>query len=97
MVNRQQQSAFEESPVQDEVLVAALQDWQACKERLKGPRKAFNAINGTVKSLIEQKELPDGSYRCGEFVITIREAEEKHIEFERSSSKRVSIKPAKTK
>lgn len=96
MVRQQAQIGLEDEPLADEVLEKALEDWQACKERKKGPVKAFNAINTTVKALIERKELSDGTYRCGPFVIKISPIGEKEIAFERTARRNVSIKQAKT-
>lgn len=96
MVMRRNQMALDESPIESEHLAELLGNRERAKESLKGPRKKFKDADSLVKAQIGQLELADGTYRCGEFVVKISEAEEKHIEFERTSSKRISIKPAKT-
>lgn len=92
----QPQGSFDEEPLDNPELEKLLEDWAAKKERLKPVRKAFNTINATVKERIEQAELPNGSYRVGPFVVSIKPVEEREISFERTASKRISIKPAKT-
>jgi len=92
----QEQQSFEEQPLDNARLAQVLNDWQSAKDRLRGPRKSFNAINATAKELIEQAELPNGLYRVGKFVVNIKPVEEREISFERTASKRVTIKLAKT-
>ena len=90
------QIGFGEEPLENEVLEAALEDWGERKNELKPVRKAFQAIDRTVKAIIDQAELADGTYRCGRFIIKLSHSEEVYIEFERASTKRYSIKPAVT-
>ena len=90
------QVAFGEEPLDDATLLKSLDDWQEAKDELKPYKNAFSAINKTAKALIEQKELPDGVYRAGRFIITLKEAEESHIEFDRASRRSPRIKIAKT-
>jgi hypothetical protein len=92
----QPQTAFDEEPLNDATLEQQIEDWAAAKERLKGPRKAYNALNTSVKELIDQKELPNGTYRCGKYVITVKPVESREIAFERTARKSITIKPAKT-
>ena len=96
MVMRRNQIGLDEAPLESDHLADLLDKRESAKTALKGPRKRFKDADTLVKAQIGQLELADGTYRCGEFVVKISEAEEKHIEFERTSSKRISIKPAKT-
>lgn len=93
---RRPQMSLEESPLDNTELAELLKSREAAKATLKPHRKRFKDADTLVKAKIGQLELSDGSYRCDEFIVKISEAEEKHIEFERASSKRISIKPAKT-
>jgi hypothetical protein len=95
-VTEQAQQSLDEQPLNNENLKKALEEWGIAKGRLKGPRKAYAAINATVKELIDQADLDDGSYRCGPWIIKLSQAEGKRIEFERATRQRISITPAKT-
>ena len=95
-VQEQAQIGLEEVQLDNSNLAKALDDWFAAKDRLKGPAKAYRAINRTVKELIDQAHLPDGSYRCNGAVIKLSSTEGKRIEFERATRQHISIKPAKT-
>ena len=90
------QTAFDEAPLEDPSLEATLKAWQEAKDELKPYRLAFAAVNKTAKELIKQKELEDGTYRCGAFVVSITKAESQTIEFERAESRSIRIKRAKT-
>ena len=92
---QQAQIGFDEERLDDATLLASLEDWQEAKDELKPYRLAFREINRTTKALIDQKELADGTYRCGRFIITLKEAEETHIEFDRASKRTPRIKLAK--
>jgi hypothetical protein len=74
----------------DEELAAQLDEWLAAKEALVAPRKRYALVNDQVKATLA--ELEEGEYRCGRFAITIAHSESRKVEFERTSSKRISIK-----
>lgn len=90
------QIGLEDTLLDDATLHQTLDDWWAAKQALKGPRKAFTAINTTAKALIDQKELEDGTYRSGAFVITVKSRGEEEREFTVAAGKRTTIKPART-
>lgn len=94
--DRQQQIGLNDEVLNDAELEDLLDKRESAKEVAKPYTKRYKDADKLVKARIEQKELSDGTYRFGEFVVKISEAEEKHIEFERSSSKRISISVAKT-
>ena len=79
-VQEQAQIGLEEVQLDNSNLAKALDDWFAAKDRLKGPAKAYRAINRTVKELIDQAHLPDGSYRCNGAVIKLSSPEGTRIE-----------------
>lgn len=93
---RQSQMGLEEDLLDSPDLERMLDDRETAKEALKPYRRDYKNTHDAVKIAIDKMELPDGTYRCGDFVVKISEAEEKHIEFERTSTKRLSIKVAKT-
>jgi hypothetical protein len=86
------QLRFMERTLDDTELAAQLEEWQEAKDDLKPYRERFTARDKQVKQVIKELALADGDYRVGRFAIRIREAEERHIEFERASNKRMTIK-----
>jgi hypothetical protein len=95
-VQDQPQTSFDEAPLEDKALADLLEKRHEAREKLKPVRKAYNTVHASAKEHVENLGLPDGTYRCGRFVVSIKEAEEKHIEFERASNKRVVFSVAKT-
>lgn len=93
---RRPQMALDEETLEDPELEDLLDKRESAKELMKPYRKRYQDAHKLVMARIAQKELSDGTYRFGEFIVKQSEAEEKHIEFERTSSKRISIKVAKT-
>lgn len=71
----------------------ALEDWSDAKNALDPYQQSFRALDKEVKGTIEAKGLEPGVYRCGRFVVTIAENDEKHVEFERKSGRAVRIRP----
>lgn len=90
------QIALDENPLDDPQLAKLLDDREGAKEELQPYRDAYVGLDKQVKAAIEQKELEDGVYRCGFFVITIKEREEREANFTINARRSVLIKPAKT-
>lgn len=93
----QPQGSFGEEPLADNELARLLRDREVAKKDLQPYRLAYKGLNDQVRASIEQKELANGTYRCGEFIVTVSETEEKEVAFERQAGRRISIRPAKTK
>lgn len=92
----QPQQSFDETLIENLALADALKNRQDAKIDLQPYRLAYQGADKTVKGLLEQLDLSEGTFRCGAFIIKVSETDEHHIEFERQSSKRISISPAKT-
>lgn len=92
---RRPQMALDEEVLTDSELEDLLDKRESAKEQMKPYRKRYTDAHKLVMARIAQKELSDGTYRFGEFIVKQSEAEEKRIEFDRASSKRISIKVAK--
>lgn len=88
------QMGMDETLLNDPLLAKKLDEREGAKEELQPYKEAYNALNKEVKGLIEQKELEDGTYRCGDFIIRVSQAESVYVEFERAARTKVSIKPA---
>ncbi len=87
----------EEAQLEDMTLLDALRDREAAKKKRAPYVEAYRAADELVKGLLgkqlEAGEIRlDGSYRCGEFLISPRETDEAPIEFTRGASTRFSIK-----
>lgn len=81
--------------VGDEDLKAQLDEWGRAKIDLIKPRERFIQINKQVMGAIAGMKLPDGTYRCGAFVIAIKTGEPRQVSFERTSTTSIRIKPQK--
>lgn len=92
---QQAQISMEEDPLEDPELSRMLDDRESAKEEMRPYRMKYIGYDKAIKSKIETLELQDGTYRCGGFIIKVTSGEGKHIEFDRLSSRRVSIRPAK--
>lgn len=92
---RKSQMAFHEEPLSDPELEKLLDNRESAKEELEPYRLNYKGLNDQVKAKIEQRELPEGTYRCGDFIIKISTSEEREVSFERKSSRRITISPAK--
>lgn len=90
------QGSFDEAPLENKELAQLLSDREEAKVDLQPFRLKYKGLNDQVRGIIEGLSLEDGTYRCGRFVVTISESEEKEISFERAASHRISIKLAKT-
>lgn len=93
---KQAQTAFAEDPLDNPELASMLDDREAAKEAMQPYRDTYNGLDKQVKGLIGQLELEDGVYRCGYFVVTIKEREEREANFTVAARRSVMIKPAKT-
>lgn len=93
---KQAQASFEEHLVMDSDLERLLEDREEAREELQPYRLNYKGLNDQVKAKLEQKELELGTHRIGGFVVKITESAEREVSFERQSSRRYSIKPAKT-
>lgn len=92
---KQAQQAFDEEPLDNADLAAKLAQRDEASAELGPVKRKFKGLDNQVKAIIEQAELPNGSYRCGGFVITIKPTESREVSFERSASRRITISPAK--
>ena len=87
--------ALEEEPLNDSELAKILDDRESAKEEAAPYIETYRGLDKQAKGKIGALELPDGLYRCGDFVVKLSESGERHVEFERTTSRRISIKPAK--
>jgi hypothetical protein len=79
-----------EEALDDDDLAAQLEEWQAAKEALVGPRQRYTRVDAQIKAALD--DLGAGEYRCGRFRIRVSHGEARRVEFERASSKRIAIK-----
>jgi hypothetical protein len=93
---KQPQMSFSEEPLDNAELALLLQGREDASADMEPYRLKYKGLDSQVKGIIEELELPDGSYRCGRYIVKISETEEKEVSFERKSSRRISIRPAKT-
>lgn len=93
---RQAQMALDEEPLEDLELARLLDDREGAKEEMAPYVDAYRGLDKQVKGLIAQKDLPDGLYRCGDFVVSLKETDSREVSFERASSRSIRIRPAKT-
>jgi hypothetical protein len=91
-VNADPQLSLIDDVLEDEDLEQLLDDWTDAKAALVAPRKRYALVNDQVKAMLEELELDVGEYRCGKFRIRITRSESKQVAFERTSTKRISIK-----
>src|SRR4030095_12529692 len=84
------QLSLVEEALDDDDLAAQLEEWQAAKEALVGPRQRYTRLNAQIKAALD--DLGAGEYRCGRFRIRVAHGEARKVEFERASSKRIAIK-----
>lgn len=93
---KQPQMHLEEELLDRPELARLLDDRESAKEEAAPYIESYRGLDKQVKGLIGQLELEDGTYRCGDFVVKLSQSEERHVEFERTTSRRISIKPALT-
>jgi hypothetical protein len=89
-VNADPQLSLIDDVLEDEDLEQLLDDWNDAKAALVAPRKRYALVNDQVKA--ELDELAEGEYRCGKYRVRIAKSESKQVEFERTATKRISIK-----
>lgn len=73
-----------------------LDDRESAMEILKPYNDEYKGLDKQVKAKIAQLELSEGTYRCGEFIITVKTSEPREVSFERASSTTIRIRPAKS-
>lgn len=92
---RRPQMSFHEEPLNDPDLEKLLDKREEAKEDLEPYRLNYKGLNDQFKAKIGQRELPDGTYRAGDFIIKISTSESREVSFERKSGRRITISPAK--
>jgi len=88
---RRAQMSLVERPLDDPELVALLVRREDARQQLEPYRLAYKGLTEQAKSLIEGRELPDGEYRCGPFLIRITQTEGREVSFELASKRRIRI------
>lgn len=81
------QTSFEEEPLTDAAIVDAIEHVQKAKADIGSARDDLKDADKVLQALVSQKELPDGTYRAGVWVVKVS-----HV----AAHKRLAIKLAKT-
>ena len=67
----QVQASFDEMPLQDGAIEISLEAWQQAQAGLEAAREDLRNAEKMMQALVSQKDLDEGMYRCGRFVVTI--------------------------
>lgn len=67
----QAQQGFEESDLEDLEIKIALEDWQKAKEVKAEAEEVFKNAEKMMQATIGAKNLEDGTYRVGAFLVVI--------------------------
>lgn len=94
-IRAEAQMTFDDELIDDEVLEELLIEWQRRKAALQPYREAYDTQHKRLQGEIEARALSVGSYRCGGFIITIREHDSREVAFTRKSNRSVRITRAK--
>lgn len=81
------QLAMDEEPLEDPSILEALESWQQADEALEAAKEGVRNAEKSLQSLVSRKELDEGTYRSGRFVVRISNV---------ASHQRVRPKLAKT-
>ena len=89
----QPQLGLDERVVEDEALLAALDEREAARTELGQARLAYKKLHQEVSSRLERMDLGiDTAIRVGRFRITKTSVPGRHTEFDTNPSERVTIK-----
>ena len=97
-VRRNPQIELGEKFIEDAVLESLLEEREDSNQTKKTAGRAFKKADGAVTSHLTAAgvEIPAGEKRrCGRFLLSRTDTEEKEIEFTRGASSRLSITVAK--
>lgn len=89
------QASFEEIQIEDENLESTLDRRARLKGDAGNASKLYRESDEDAKSRIRTKELSDGTYRCGRYVITIEKKGTRSVTFETKPRTHIGIKTAK--
>lgn len=90
-----EQLGFDEKVVEDARLLAALEERETAKGRVRAERQVLTKIDDEVRIRIGDLDLGvDTAVRIGRFRITKTMAEARHVEFDSEAKERISIKLA---
>jgi hypothetical protein len=80
------QAEFDEEPLEDAEIEQALEEWQRSKEDVETTKAFAKSAEKIAQGLIGEKDLDEGTYRCGRFIVKIADV---------PAHQRVRSKPAK--
>ncbi len=92
VAHKPQTSLLPEKTLEDSSLERQLLERHRMHEQLAEYRKRFKEVDDAVKGRINELRVR-GSVRCGGFVITVKDAPGRSVEFETKAHKRIYIKP----
>ena len=72
---------FDGQEIEDKSLAEALDAWNKKDKSRKALAAQTKPLKEEVSKLLTDMELPDGSYRCQGFAITVKQTEEREVFF----------------
>lgn len=98
MARRRAQTSIYENDITEAQpeLLAALQTRAGAAERRSTANQNFDTAKKRVEELVKSLDLGVGAVvRCGDWIIEIKQREDKPIEFVRAGGQRIAIKPVR--
>jgi len=88
----QPQASLYEETIENADLEAALEQRQKLKEKIRPLNKQKKEADAKVKALVDIADIADAPVRIGRFVISRKQTEARHVEFDADASERIQIK-----
>lgn len=87
------QISMDDRFIEDPELEAMLEEWQEAKESMSEARQLFSPLDEKAKARVLGLDLATGEkVRCGRFVLSKTEQDEKSVEFTRTAKVKPHIK-----
>lgn len=87
-VKDEPQSSFEDAPVEDMNVEVAINRYVSTKDSIEDAKEAFRNAEKVLQGVVGEKDLIDGKYRFGPYVLTVS-----HV----AAHARLRVKKAKSK
>ena len=88
----QTQIGMEDHVLNDAELLGILGEWEPAHETAKTAAGKVRGFKKKIGELLAAKELPVGEYRCGKYILTLKDREERDVAFEIKSGRELRIK-----